>query len=444
MSVRRLAWACALLVASAVPLHAAVPTPAARQEHPIALVGGTVHTVSGAVIPGGTVLFDRGKITAVGTAPSLPAGTERIDVSGKEVYPGLFDPYSRIGLTEIDQVRATLDLQEVGNIAPNVRAQVAVNPESELIPVTRSGGVLVALTAPQAGLIGGTSAVLMLDGWTWEDMTLAAPVALHISWPTMTLDHTPSLPDSVHQKQLEARTKALRDLREAFDEARAYRTARRSGTSLAPKHPNDQRWEAMIPVLDGKLPVIVEADEIQQIEAAVGFAAQEKVRLILYGGYDAPKCAELLKRYDVPVIVSDTHRLPLRRGDPYDDPFTLPERLRQAGIRFCIANGAGAWNERNLPYGAATAVAYGLPADEGLKAVTLYPAQILGVADRVGSIGVGKDATLIVTDGDPLDTNSHVERAFIQGRQIDLNDRQKTLYEKYKEKYRREKSAHSR
>src|SRR6266850_4999175 len=154
-------------------------------------------------------------------------------------------------------------------------------------------------------------------------------------------------------------------------------TARRSGRGAA--LPNDQRWEAMTPVLERKLPVIVEADEIQQIEAAVAFAAQEKVRLILLGGYDAPRCAELLKRYDVAVIVSDVHRLPLRRGDAYDDPFTLPERLRQAGIRFCVANGGGAWNERNLPYNAATAVAFGLPADEGLRAVTLYPAQILGV-----------------------------------------------------------------
>ena len=442
--MRRIAWVCVLLGVAAGRLDAAVPTPAARQEHPIALVGGRVHTVSGAVLPSGTVLFDQGRIMAVGLSPAIPAGTECIDVSGKDVYPSLFDPFSRIGLTEIDQVRSTLDLQEVGNITPNVRAQVAVNPESELIPVTRSGGVLLALTAPQAGLIGGTSAVLMLDGWTWGEMTLAAPVALHVTWPTMTLDYAPSLPDSVKQKQQQARTKALRDLKQAFDEARAYRTARRSGRRLAPKHQNDQRWEAMIPVLEGKLPVIVEADEIQQIQAAIGFAAEEKVRLILLGGYDAPRCAALLKRYDVPVIVSDIHRLPLRRGDAYDDPFTLPERLRQEGIRFCIANGGGAWNERNLPYAAATAVAYGLPADEGLKAVTLYPAQILGVADRVGSIDVGKDATLIVTNGDPLDTGSHVERAFIRGRQIDLNDRQKTLYEKYREKYRREKSAQSR
>jgi imidazolonepropionase-like amidohydrolase len=192
----------------------------------------------------------------------------------------------------------------------------------------------------------------------------------------------------------------------------------------------------MLPVLEGELPLVVAADRVEQIQAAVAFARREDVKLILYGGYDAPHCAALLKQHRVPVIVSTVHRLPLRRGDPYDAAYTLPERLRAAGVRFSIAS-KNTSNARNLPYEAAMAIGYGLPPDEALKAITLYPAQILGVADRVGSLEVGKDATLIVTDGDVLETPTHVEAAFIQGRRVDLDNRHKRLWRKYQEKYRR-------
>ncbi len=176
----------------------------------------------------------------------------------------------------------------------------------------------------------------------------------------------------------------------------------------------DTRWEAMIPLLERKLPLIIHADDITQIQPAVAFGAKENLRMIILGGYDAPRCAELLKKHDVPVIIPRVHRLPLRRDDDYDAAFTLPQRLREAGIRFCISGGLELGNERNLPYHAATAAAYGLPADEALKAITLYAAQILGIGDRLGSLTKGKDATLIVTDGDMLEIASHVERAFIR------------------------------
>jgi len=415
---------------------AAVPVPAKPQDHPIALVGGTVHTVSGETIANATVLFDHGRIVAVGSAPEIPASCERIDVTGKDVYPGLIDAFTHLGLTEVDAVRATLDMTEVGDITPNVSAQVAINPESELFPVTRSNGVLLALVAPSGHLIGGTSAVITLDGWTWQDLTVRAPVALHIEWPAMALDRYGATPDSTLQRQAETRDKTLASLREAFESARAYQRGRAAREGTVPLHANDQRWESMIPVLEGKMPVIVHANEIHQIEAAVAFAAEQKFRMILFGGYDAPRCADLLLRYHITVIVSEVHRLPLRRADAYDDPFTVPERLREAGVEYCLANGERTWNERNLPFQAGMAVAYGLPRDEALKSITLYPARILGIADRAGSIEVGKDATLIVTDGDPLENSTHVERAFIQGRQIDLSDKQKTLYAKYKQKPR--------
>jgi imidazolonepropionase-like amidohydrolase len=429
--------AAAGLVLVTAASRAAVPVPGEVPRRPVALVGATIHTVSGGVVSGGTLIFSQGKITAVGANVSVPENAERIDLSGKHVYPGLVNARSSLGLTEIDALRATKDVAEVGPITPNVRAEVAINPESELLPVARANGVLAAVSAPSGGRISGSSALIVLDGWTWQEMTVRAPVAMHVNWPKMSVDRAPVVPDSVETKQRKERDGALRELRDAFDAARAYLRAKSAAAGGAQAPPNDQRWEAMIPVLEGKIPLAVEADELLQIESAVEFAAREKVRLVIVGGYDSPRCAPLLKQYDVPVIVSDVHRLPRRPSEPYDDPFTLPSRLRHAGVRFCLALAPNAWDARNLPYQASTAAAYGLPPDEALKAVTLYPAQILGFADRLGSLEVGKDATLIVTDGDPLEITTNVERAYIAGRPVDLNDRQKVLYGKYSEKYRR-------
>jgi imidazolonepropionase-like amidohydrolase len=416
-------------------LNASPEIPGAPQQRPIALAGGTIHTVSGPSIPGGTLVFEQGRITDIGQDVSIPPDAQHIDVSGKHVYPGLFDAYTKLGLVEIDAVRSTADHQEVGQLNPNVKAQIAVNPDSELIPVTRSNGVLLALTAPAGGLISGCSAVLQLDGWTWEDMTLQSDVAMHLNWPRM-LPVSDWQIDKSAKEQNETRDKALDQLRQLFADAGAFLKARTSDAKW-PAH--DLRLQTMVGVLEGKLPLIVHADEAQQIQAAVAFAQQHKVKLIIHGGYDAPYCAELLKAKQVPVIVAGTYRLPLRRGDDYDMPFTLPERLRQAGIKFCISSGGrfSASNVRNLPYHAATAAAYGLPNREALRAITLYPAEILGVSDRVGSLEVGKHATLIVADGDPLETSTHVEAAFIEGRAVDLSDRHKRLWEKYQEKYRR-------
>jgi len=413
--------------------------PGATQTRTIALVGGTIHPVSGPAMEGGTLLFAEGRIVAVGRDIEIPENADRIDISGRHVYPALFDADSNIGLTEISAVRATRDEAETGRINPNVRAQVAFNPDSELIPVTRSNGVLLSLTAPGGGLISGRSAVMMLDGWTWEDMALRGDVGMHVEWPRMTpLVDWESQPPAERQSQ--GRDQALDQLRRAFTDARAYHQARRAAPE---RHDPDVRWEAMRRVLEGEMPLIVSADEIQQIQSAVAFAQQEKVKLIILGGYDAPLCAELLKANEVPVIVGGTYRLPMRRDDPYDAPFTVPERLRAAGIPYCIAGAGrfGASNARNLPYHAAMAAAFGLPADEALKAITLYPAQILGVADRVGSLEEGKDATLIITDGDPLETPTQVLDAYVEGRRVDLSDRHKRLWKKYEEKYRRQREA---
>ena len=409
--------------------------PGAPQEGPIALVGGTIYPVSGPPVEGGTLVFDQGRITAVSRRVKAPPGAKPIDVRGKRVYPGLINAYSQLGLVEIGAVRATRDYAETGKINPNVKAEVAVNPDSELIPVTRSGGVLLSLSAPTSGLISGTSALLQLDGWTGKEMTLKAPVAMHVQWQR-TSPAAVWKQSEAKQDEQTTRDEALALLEQTFADARSYQKARAAGNEAPGSHPLDVRWEAMLPVLDGKVPLVVAADEIQQIQAAVAFAQREKVKLIIYGGYDAPHCAALLNKHRVPVIVSTVHRLPRRRGDAYDAAYSLPGRLHAAGIEFCIAS-QNTSNARNLPYEAATAAGFGLSPDEALKAITLYPAQILGADDRVGSLDAGKDATLIITDGDPLETPTHVEAAFIQGRRVDLDNRHERLWRKYQEKYRR-------
>jgi imidazolonepropionase-like amidohydrolase len=410
--------------------HPEVPGP--PQKTPVALVGATIHPVSGPVIEKGTIVFDGGKITGIGAEAAIPDGAEKIELEGKHVYPGLFDALSDLGLVEIGSVRATDDFHETGQVNPNVRAVVAINPDSELIPVARSNGVLLTLTTPSGSLMPGRSAVIQLDGWTWEDMALVPDAALHVEWPQpprpQRFGREPEVPQGPRPEQ------AAERLRTILNDARAYAAAR----AADPKFPRDARWESLQDVLSGKLPMIVHADDARQINAAVAFCQQEKLKLVLAGGYDAGQCASLLKKHDIPVIVGGVYRLPRRRGDDYDAPFTLPARLKEQGIRFCISSQDrhGASSMRNLPYHAATAIAYGLDADEALKAITLYPAQILGVGDRVGSLEVGKHATLFVSSGDPLDTPTQIEAAWIAGRKVELNDRHKRLFRKYEEKYK--------
>jgi len=417
--------------------------PGPPQERAVVITGATVHPVSGPAIENGIVLFDKGKLVAVGKEVTIPEGAERIDATGKHIYPGLIDANTQIGLVEIPSVRGTRDQAETGDINPNVKGQVAFNPDSELIPVTRSGGVLTVLTVPTGGVISGQSACMVLDGWTWEDMCLKPGVGMHINWPQMAPVDAWWV-EQTGAAQVDDRDRALKTLRKAMTDARAYlaaKTAHAAGAAAAPDH--DIRWEAMIPVLKGEQPVFIEAEDAQQIQSALAFCEKEKLKPVIVGGYDAPDCAALLKKMKAPVIVGGVHRLPRRRSDAYDAPFTVAARLHEAGVPFCIAgsqagsSGSTSSNVRNLPYNAGAAAAYGLPPEEALKAVTLYAAQILGVADRVGSLEAGKDATLIITTGDPLDIPTQVTAAYIQGRPVSLNDRHKRLWEKYKEKYRR-------
>jgi len=415
--------------------------PGKTQDHPIVIVNATIHPVSGADILNGMILFDKGKIVALGASITVPPNAEKIDAQGGHVYPGLIDAASTIGLVESEEVRATRDLSEVGGINPNTRAEVAFNPESQMIPVVRANGITVAVSMMSGGVISGSAAAMMMDGWTWEDMTLRAPVGMVVNWPNMVINRS-QFERRSEDDQKKERDKQLNELRDAFKDARAYLKAKHAETNGGvPYHNVDVRWDAMEPVLDGKIPVLMNADELTQIEAAVAWADQEHVKLVIVGGYDSWRTADLLKARGVAVIVQPIQRLPYRTFEAYDQAQKLPNELLNAGVKFCIAGEGGYYNERNVPYHAAMAAGHGLPKAEALKSITIYAAQILGIDDRVGSLEVGKDATLIITTGDPLEISSNVTREFIQGRDVALSSHHTRLYDKYKEKYARQKAS---
>jgi len=446
--VRRTSRLAALLAGLPLALSSALAaqTPAAPQNRAVALTGGTIHTVSGGVFQGGTIVFENGRITAVGAGVPIPAGADVVDVTGRHVYPGLIDAYSHMGLYEIGGFDQTIDLNELGRINPNVRAEVAVNPESRHIGVARSSGVLVTLSSPEGGLISGLAAAMMLDGWTWEQMTLKSGAGLIIQWPS---PFAPPMgggggagtaraaadPDARYQRE-------IAELRETFSAARAYRIARQAApVRNAQPHRTDSRWEAMIPVFDGRIPVIVNANELRQIQDAITWAEEEGLRLVIRGGRDAGYIADHLARKQIPVLVTSVLNAPNRQWEPYDAAYSLPARLHAAGVPFAITGGGSAAYAYRLPQEAGAAIAFGLPAEEALRAVTLYPARLLGLEDRVGSLEVGRDATLIITTGDPLEYSSTIEQAYIEGRRIDMRDAQRQFFEKYQEKVRQTAEA---
>ncbi len=417
---------CSLSIAS-------TPVPAKKQEKPIVLIGATIHTVSGSVIERGMIVFDKGKIIAVGKNVEVPSGAETIDVSGKHIYPGLINAASNMGLNEIEAVRATSDITETGRINSNVHTDVAVNPESELIPTLRANGVTIAHVIPGGNLIGGKTSAMMLDGWTNAEMTLKAPIGLYINWPNLSINRS-SFARQSEEEQKKMIDNSMKELSNAFDDARAYLKAKKADSE---KHQSDLRWESFAPLFEKKISLIVYANDIAQIQSAVQFAKDQQVNLIIYGGRDAWKITELLKTNNVSIIVEVIHDLPNRRWEEYDNPFTVPLKLFQAGVKYAIAGGGGGtMNERNLAYQAATASSYGLPKEEALRSITINAATILGIDSMLGSLDVGKDATLIVTNGDPLEIMSNVELEFIQGKKIDLRSRHTELYKKYQEKYK--------
>jgi imidazolonepropionase-like amidohydrolase len=408
-------------------------TPATPKK--FALTGGTVHTVSGAVLENATVLIDAGCITAVGAGVAAPSDATVFDCRGKHVYPGFIDANTSLGLVEIGTIEGSNDTQETGNVNPNIRAEVMVNPDSDLLPVARVNGITSALVVPGGGAIHGLSALMHLDGWTREDMTIRSAVGLHVNWPSMSPRRAFFIQQS-DEEQNKARDAAIAAIRDAFTDARAYETARSAeGGAGVPAHDADVKYDAMRAVMRGEVPVFFHADALAQLHAVLAFIDEMGLkRCVIVGGSDAWRLADELKSRDIAVILGGTQAMPARRSDPYDAAFTVPAQTAAAGIRWCLSDGGGnfgAASVRNLPHHAGLAAAFGLSKEEALKSITLYPAQVLGVGDQLGSIDVGKIADLQITDGDPLEQATHCLQVFINGRPIPMENRQTRLFQKY-------------
>jgi len=428
VAVLVLAFLCSLVV----PVRAA---------ETFVLTGATVHTVTGPMLSPGQVLIRDGKIAEVGR--NVSAGdAKQIDLSGLHLYPGLICLDSSLGLSEIEAVRATEDVTEVGDYHPEVQSWIAVNPDSELIPVTRANGIAYFEPTPQGGIVSGQSGLVAVDGWTSEQMAVQKPVALHVFWPSQELDTTPKekLPPKSKVKSLEDQAKErrakVRSLDDFFQDAQAYLKAKDAASGKKTSAPQVvPAWEAMIPYLRGQLPIVIHADEIRQINSAVAWVGTNQYKIVLAGGRDAAMAADLLAQKKIPVIYEHTFSLPVRATESYDVHFASPGVLHKAGVQVVFSMGPGTFDTpmtRNLPYAAAQAVAFGLPEEEALKGLTLYPAQVAGVAQRLGSIEADKDATLFASDGDILDLRANVKRMWVAGREVSLETRHTRLYEKYR------------
>jgi imidazolonepropionase-like amidohydrolase len=422
----------------------------AGQDDSFLIRGATVHPVASAEIQNGSVLVRDGKIVGVGRNLAAPKGTRIVEGKGLHVYPGMIDSGTQLGLAEISSVRESVDTGEIGKFDPQLRAEVAINPSSEHIPVTRANGITAVITLPMAAggdgggrrgggggsIITGQAALVHLDGWTWEEMDVKKSAAMAMRFPSIISgggrfgggDLPPDIAArfsfTESKKTYEAE---LRELKEFFEESRRYQKAK--GANLK-GFKTDLKFEAMLPVLEGKEPLVVMASRERAIHDAVQFADQQKVKVIIADPRELGKMGPELKARNISAILGPTLALPLHEDDPYDSAYALPGQFYKAGVKFAF----GTFNNefsRNLPYQAATAVAFGLPYEEALKAVTMNPAQIWGVADKMGSIEEGKSADLMITDGDPLEAKTQVKQLYIKGKTVDLSNKHTRLYEKY-------------
>jgi len=414
---------------------------AQSQPTTYAITHAKIFTLSGAAIEDGTVVIQNGKIANVGAAVEVPAGARVIDGKGLQVYPGLFDPVTQMGLREIAAVSATVDSAETGAFNPDVVAAEAVLPSSEHIPVTRAAGITEVLAVPAsggldsagaAGVLGGQASAIHLSGWTINDMLLKKSVAMVLNWPeieTQTFDFsTFSRKQKSFADAKQEYEKQVEELTDWLERARHY--AQALGHGGPGDFQRDVKLEALAPVTRGELPVLVFADRARDIRNAVEFCEKQKLKMILAGGGEAYKVKDLLRSKNIAVILGPVLSSPDDEDDPYDRLLSQPAELSQAGVKFAIGSFDNSF-ARRLGQNAANAIAHGLSYVEGLKAVTLYPAQIFGLADQLGTLETGKIANVIVTNGDPLELTSDVKYLFIKGQLTSTDNKQKRLYEKY-------------
>ena len=426
-------------------LTIALTVPAFAQNSPgvYAIKNAKIFTLAGQPIDNGTVVIRDGKIAAVGADAAIPGGAQVIDGSGLEVYPGMFDPVTQIGLEEVSAVNATMDTEETGEFNPDVVAATAFNADSAHVDVTRAAGITEVLTVPGplggfgfgggGEVIGGQASAVNLGGWNINDMAINRSAAMEITWPSIStgsFDLTTfsfrQLPFAEAEKQYRKKMDGLADL---IDKARHYAEARKNGS--ADNFERDLKLEALVPVVEGKEPLLVVAFSARDIRNAVEFCEKQKLRMILAGAAEAWKVSDLLKKDNIPVIIGPVLSMPQSEDDPYDAAYTLGSVLYNAGIKIAF----GSFNtsfSRRLPQYAGTAVAYGLPHEEGLKAVTLNAAQMLGLGDQYGTIETGKVANIVVTNGDLLELSTQVKYLFIKGQLTSLDNKQLDLYNRFR------------
>ncbi len=416
--------------------------PVSAQENSVyAITHAKIFTLAGQPIDDGILVIRDGKIAAVGTNVDVPAGAQVIDGKGLQVYPGLFDPVTQMGLSEISAVSATVDTTETGQFNPDVVAAEAVLPSSEHIPVTRAAGITEVLAVPASGgfdsgrssdILGGQASALHLAGWTINDMLIKKSVAMVLAWPqieTRSFDFaTFTRKTKPFSEAKQERDKQVDELSDWLDNARHY--AQAWGHGGPAEYQRDLKLEALVPVIRGELPVLVFANRARDIRSAVEFCNLQKLKMILAGGAEAYKVKELLRSKNIPVILQPTLTLPLDEDDSYDRSLSQPAELAEARVKFAFGSFDNSF-ARRLGQQAANAVAYGLPSDEALKAVTLYPAQIFGLADQIGTLEAGKIANVIVTNGDPLELTTDLRYLFIKGQLTSTDNKHKALYEKY-------------
>lgn len=409
--------------------------PAAVQKAPIVIKNATIHTGDGAVIENGIIVIENGKITAVGKDVKIPAGAEVTDAGGKQVYPGLVLPTSNLGLIEISAVKASNDTKEIGDMNPNIRSIVAYNTDSKVINTLRSNGILAANIIPQGDFLAGSSSIVQLDAWNWQDAAIQTDGGMHLYMPT--LMPRPSFgrggfagPNAgVQTDPVKEGLEKIEKLKSFFKEAKAYLGATgNTETNL--------KFEAVKNLFSKKQKLYVHANTVKQMLVALDFVKEFGFEMVIVGASEGWQIANLLKQNNVSVILDQLHRLPTGEDDDVDQPYKTAAALQKAGVVFALSDDDSQNRGRNLAFNAGTAAAYGLTKEEALAAITSSAAKIMGVSDKIGSIAVGKDANIIISSGDILDMRTNnVTDAFIQGRKINLDDKQKQLNERYEEKY---------
>ena len=409
--------------------------PATAQNGIIALTNAIIHIGNGQVIQNGTIVFSNGKITAIGETVNT-AEARVVDLKGKHIYPGLIAASTNLGLVEVGASRATADFTELGDNNAAVRSIVAYNTDSKVINTVRSNGVLLANIVPKGGTISGSSSVVQLDAWNWEDAAYKTDNGIHFNMPAL-INRPNSFGGGRRRQQTEQEDpvklglEKIESVRRFFREAKAY--------SMEDSHRNvNMKFDAVKGLFDRSKIFFVHCDLVKEMMMAVDMAKEFGFRMVIVGGSDSWLVADILRSNNVSVVLSEPHNLPATEDDDIDQPYKTGAALQKAGVLFtiCFDAGDGFWQQRNLPFEAGTMAAYGLTREEALTAITLNAAKILGIDDRTGSLEKGKDANLVVSDGDILDMRSSmISLAFIQGREIDLNNKQKQLFERYKYKY---------